>query len=284
MARRSSAGIALPLPSPASRNGASLVRYGFTTGIIALLVITAVILFGRIEQFVITNPRLVLPPLADGATSSPNFRVFGLEHASEAEAVNVFARDFGRSLYLCPIADRRLGLLAIDWVKEASVARVWPNSLVIRVQERVPVAFAQVSGSDGNARFALIDEDGALMNPYKAGEFNFPVLTGLRSTDTREERRERVKRLMKLKKELGPLMDKISEVDASDLENLKVTQQFGNRAYTLMIGDQHFAQRLENFTSNIDEIRKRLSENSTYLDLRLPDRVISVSGGKPNGK
>src|SRR5260370_25164941 len=204
--------------------------------------------------------------------------------ASEADAGRVFARDFGRSLYLCPIAERRLGLLAIDWVKEASVARVWPNSLVMRVQERVPVACAQVSGADGNARCALIDEEGALMNPYKAGEFNFPVLTGLRSTDTREERRERVKRLMKLKKELGPLMDKISEVDASDLENLKVTQQFGNRAYTLMIGDQHFAQRLENFTSNLDEIRKRLSENSTYLDLRLPDRVISVSGGKPSGQ
>ena len=71
------------------------------------------------------------------------------------------------------------------------------------------------------------------------------------------------------------MMDKISEVDVSDLDNLKVTQQFEGRALVLMLGSQKFEPRMRNLLNNYREIRKRLP-NATVLDLRLPDRVIAV--------
>ncbi len=271
--------------APTGRNATSVVRYAFGTAV--ALVAAGAILFTltRVEQFLITDPRLMLPPLPEGATSSPNFRVYGLNHAQEEKVIDVFARDFGRSLYLCPIADRRLKLLAIDWVKEASVSRVWPNSLVIRIEERTPVAFAHIGGNA--PRIALIDADGVLMTPHRnISDFNVPVLTGVDSRDSLAERRERVLRYLKLKADLGEAMEQVSEVDVGDTENLKVTEQFGDHAYSLMLGNKDFLKRLTNFTSNYQEIRKRMPQDSSLLDLRMPDRVIFVPipGGKPSGQ
>ncbi len=43
-----------------------------------------------------------------------------------------------------PIHKRRQQLLAIDWVEEASVSKIWPNTLKVQVHERAPVAFVHL--------------------------------------------------------------------------------------------------------------------------------------------
>ena len=65
----------------------------------------------------------------------------GLTYASRAKVQRVFAGDFDRSIFSVPLAERRRRLLAIDWVEDASVSRVWPDRLVVRIRERKPVAF-----------------------------------------------------------------------------------------------------------------------------------------------
>src|SRR5947209_19438018 len=119
--------------SQAARNGASILRYASGTAVVVALVIAGTFALTRVEQFFISDPRMMLPALPEGATTGPNFRVYGLTHSPEEQVVEVFAHDFRRSLYLCPIADRRLQLMRIEWVKDASVSRVWPNSLVVRI-------------------------------------------------------------------------------------------------------------------------------------------------------
>jgi len=268
-----------------ARNGAYILRYASGTAMVVALTLGATFALTRVEQFFISDPRMILPALPEGATSGPNFRVYGLTHAPEDQVVDVFQHDFHRSLYLCPIADWRIQLMRIEWVKEASVSRVWPNSLVIRIQERTPVAFARIGGEA--ARIALIDSEGVLMNPGKNLEdFNVPVITGIRGDDTLDGRKQRVSRYLKLRTDFGDAMDKISEVDVSDTENLKVTQQFDDHVYTLMLGNRDFLKRLTNFTSNYQEIKKKIPEDSTLLDLRLADRIIFEpgNGAKPHGK
>ena len=66
------------------------------------------------------------------------------------------------------LADRRATLRTVDWVKDASIARLWPNRVVVRVWERVPVALSfRIAPS---SRFGLIDEDGVIL-PSCAGSF-----------------------------------------------------------------------------------------------------------------
>ena len=64
----------------------------------------------------------------------------------------VFAEDFGRSVYLIPLSERRASLRTVDWVKDASVARFWPNRVVVGVTERKPVAFVDARAPAGVPR------------------------------------------------------------------------------------------------------------------------------------
>ena len=86
---------------------------------------------------------------ARAGRTNRDFQIEGIRNVTDEQIVQVFGRDFGRSIYLCPIRERRLKLLGIDWVKEASISRLWPNRLVIRIKERTPAAFVQMPAADG---------------------------------------------------------------------------------------------------------------------------------------
>jgi cell division protein FtsQ len=281
MARRSSSAADAPGP-PGGRAGAvlrtagAIVHWTFA----ACLLIAGVWAVVQIEQFVITDKQFELQGPPEPGTRSESFEVTGLVHASEQSVIDVFARDFGRSIYLCPIRERRRRLLAIDWIKEASVSRVWPDRIAVHVVERKPVAFLQLPGTDGTMIYGLVDPDGVMLDPPKASNLSLPVLTGISARESESSRRERVRRFLRLQSEMGMMMDNVSEIDVSDTENLKITQSFENRALTLMLGNRDFLQRYRNFTDNYAEIRRRLPY-AVVLDLRLKDRITAVVTEEP---
>src|ERR1035441_5139316 len=114
--------------------------------------------------------------------------ILGLTYTSRAKVQRIFAADFDRSVFSVPLGERRRRLLAIDWVADASVSRVWPDRLVIRIRERQPVAF--VSFRSGPL---LIDAQGVLLEPPAQAEFSFPVLSGVREEQSDAERRGQVR-------------------------------------------------------------------------------------------
>jgi cell division protein FtsQ len=111
--------------------------------------------------------------------------------------------------------------------------------------------------------------------PPATDRFTLPVLSGVRSTDPIHIRRDRVHRMLRLTRELGDLTAKISEIDVSDPENLKVTQPHDGHVVTLMLGDRNYGLRYQNFIRNYSEIKRRLPGAAT-LDLRLEDRITVV--------
>ena len=78
---------------------------------------------------------------------------------------------WGRSVYLLPLTDRQEALRSVDWVKDASIARLWPNRVLVSVEERKPVAFLTL----GPSRFALIDDEGVILPPAP-DRFTLPVI------------------------------------------------------------------------------------------------------------
>jgi cell division protein FtsQ len=248
---------------------------------IALFVVCSVIAFHRVESFLIGDTRFHLPGPPDYGMDAPNLQVDGVKHASKADIQSVFERDFGRSLYLFPVAERRRNLLAVDWVKDATVSRQWPNHVAVKIDERTPVAFAQLAEPRGAGyRYALIDDEGVLLpSPGSGARFNLPVLVGIRLEENESQRRDRVRRMLYLMKEVGPLSEKISEVDVADVGNLTVTAQAEDRIVVLLLGSQRFRQRAENFFNHYPEIRRRLPDAKTF-DLRLDDRITVVGGDR----
>src|SRR5258708_3508852 len=67
----------------------------------------------KVRQFVVADPRFAL---ASPDHSSPGLSMAGVAHASRARVLAAFNADFGRSVFLMPIDERRRRLLAVDWV------------------------------------------------------------------------------------------------------------------------------------------------------------------------
>ena len=265
-----------PAPKPRVRPAAPPKRevpwWRIAISVTTLMVVTLTTLYAlhRLEQFLVRDGRFALNG-PDGYEDTPTLRVQGAAHASPKKIAAVFAEDSGRSIYLLPLADRQAALRNVDWVRDASVLRLWPNRVLVRVTERTPVAFITLAPS----RFGLIDEEGVILPPA-ADRFKLPVLAGVHSSDAIAQRRERVHRMQRLTRELGAeAAAKISEIDVSNAENLKVTESWDGRVITLLLGDQDYAVRYQNFVRNYPEIKRRLPD-ATTLDLRLEDRITVV--------
>ena len=193
--------------------------------------------------------------------------ILGLTYASRFKVQRIFAGDFDRSIFSVPLAERRRRLLGIDWVEDASVSRVWPDRLVIRIRERKPVAF--VSFRSGPL---LIDAQGVLLEHPAQAQFTFPVLSGVREEETDAERRVSVRAFLQVQEDLGYLAKEVSEVDASDPENIRLVAQVDRRVVTLLLGEGNYAQRFQNFLNHYPEIRKG-SPQAKIFDLRLDGRI-----------
>lgn len=228
----------------------------------------------EVRRFSVTDPHFVLagPPPPGENTSA--FTVEGIRHASRDRIVQVFRSDFGRSVFAVPLGERRRRLLAVDWVADASVSRIWPNRLAVRIRERTPVAFASLPQPGFGSRIALIDADGVILEKPPRSKFSFPILTGLSEQQGERERGARVKLFLRLKQELGPMAQPVSEVDLASPDNLKITLPVEGTAVELHLGDRNLAWRCRNFLNHYAEIRKR-SPQAAVFDLRLDDRITA---------
>ena len=258
-----------------------LLRYGGIAIAIGAVLSGCIYASESFERFLIRDPRFFLPGPADYGLESPNVALHGLKYASRQQILRQFEPDYGRSLYLFPLATRRKGLLSVRWVHEASVARIWPNSIVVQITERKPAAFIKLP-AESMLRWALIDDEGVILDPPAKASFQLPVLAGVTGRDSQEKRGIRVRRMQRLMKELGPLSDNVSEVDATDLDDLRITERAGGGAVSLMLGDRNFSSRLRNFLDHYPDIHRKMPQ-ATSFDLRLDDRItgLEASRGAP---
>jgi cell division protein FtsQ len=240
-----------------------------------LAMLVALLVFQRTEHFLVNDARFVVRP------ESPDLRLTGVSRTPAAEVRRVFAEDEGRSVFVAPLAERREQLLRIDWIRDATVSRVWPNRIDVRVSERTPAAFVRLPSErrGGPSTPALIDIDGVILPaPEGRGSYELPVLSGIRADQPRAERAMRVRRMRQLLGELGGTAEKVAEVDGADPGNWKVTVELEGRAVTLQLGAGEFGQRVSRFLQHWPEIRRRAPEAMVF-DLRLADRITALGAG-----
>ena len=97
------------------------------------------------------------------------------------------------------------------------------------------------------------------------------------------ERAARVQRMRRLLGELNEAADKVSEIDAADLSNLKLTLQVEDRVVMLLVGDDQFGKRVNRFFQHWPEIKRR-APAAHLFDLRLEDRITAVEEGSREGE
>src|ERR1035441_8029568 len=204
--------------------------------------------------------------------SSDNIDVTGMQNVTKAQIMEVMGADIGRNIFFIPLAQQKAQLEQIPWVESASVMRFVPNRLKVEIHERTPVAFARVG-----PRISLIDAGGTLMELPQKHKYSFPVILGMNPGEPLSTRGPRMKAYNELVQELDSsgarYSQDLSEVDLSDLENLKVRVNDPAGDVLVELGSSDYLKRYKTYVSHVQEWRQQFQKLES-VNLRYDNQVI----------
>ena len=193
--------------------------------------------------------------------------VRGNRFLSEGEVREMLGVAIGENLLGADLENLRSNLAASPWVAGAVVRRKLPDTLLVSVNERFPVALAeaeQLYVMDGSGE--LID----LLGPRTAG-FDLPIIRGLGGV-TAEVRKDRARRANALLDDLGDLSNEISEITVDRAGDLLVVLR--GDGSVLKLADPPYQKRVMGFLALRQKLRERCPD-AEYFDLRFKDRIYA---------
>jgi len=209
--------------------------------------------------------------------SSDNVEIVGLKNVTKAQIMEVMGANIGRNIFFVPLAEQKAQLEQIPWVESASVMRFVPNRLRVEIHERTPVAFARVG-----PRIQLIDASGTLMDLPKSSlpgnhKYSFPVILGMNPSEPLSTRAPRMKAYAELVRDLDSggarYSQDLSEVDLSDLEDLKVRVNDPAGDVLVHLGSTDYLKRYRIYISHAQEWRQQFQKLES-VNLRYDNQVI----------
>ena len=204
--------------------------------------------------------------------SSDNIDVTGMQNVTEAQIMEVMGADIGRNIFFVPLSQQKAQLEQIPWIESASVMRFVPNRLKVEIHERTPVAFARVG-----PRISLIDAGGTLMDLPPKRKYSFPVILGMNPGEPLSTRAPRMKAYNELVEELDSsgarYSQDLSEVDLSDLENLKVRTNDPAGDVLIELGSSDYLKRYQTYVSHVQQWRQQFQKLES-VNLRYDNQVI----------
>jgi cell division protein FtsQ len=204
--------------------------------------------------------------------SSDNIEVTGIHNVTKAQIMEVMGADIGRNIFFIPLAQQKTQLEQIPWVEAASVMRFVPNRLAVQIHERTPVAFARVG-----PRMFLIDAGGTLMELTSRHKYSFPVILGMNPGEPLSTRSPRMKTYMELVSDLDSggarYSQDLSEVDVSDLDDVKVRVNDPAGDVLVHLGSSDYLERYKIYVSHAQAWRQQFQKLES-VDLRYDNQII----------
>ncbi len=204
--------------------------------------------------------------------SSDNIDITGMQNVTKAQIMEVMGADIGRNIFFIPLTQQKAQLEQIPWVESASVMRFVPNRLRVEIHERTPVAFARVG-----PRIFLIDAGGTLMDLPQKHRYSFPVILGMNPGEPLSTRAPRMKAYDELVGELDSggarYSQDLSEVDVSDLENLKIRVNDPAGDVLVELGASDYLKRYKTYVGHVQEWRQQFQKLES-VNLRYDNQVI----------
>src|SRR6202162_3049103 len=204
--------------------------------------------------------------------SSDNIEVTGMQNVTKQQIMEVMGADIGRNIFFIPLAQQKAQLEQIPWVESASVMRFVPNRLEVEIHERTPVAFARVG-----PRMTLIDAGGTLMELSPKHKYSFPVILGMNPGEPLSTRAPRMKTYSEMVSELdgggARYSQDLSEVDLSDLEDVKVRVNDPAGDVLVHLGSSDYLRRYKIYVTHAPDWRQQFQKLDS-VDLRYDNQII----------
>src|SRR6266849_1536778 len=204
--------------------------------------------------------------------SSDNIEVTGMQNVTKAQIMEVMGADIGRNIFFIPLSQQKTQLEQIPWVESASVMRFVPNRLKVEIHERTPVAFARVG-----PKIFLIDAGGTLMELPQRHKYSFPVILGMNPGEPLSTRTPRMKAYGELVRDLesggARYSQDLSEVDLSDLDDVKVRVNDPAGDVLVRLGSSDYLKRYKTYVTHAQEWRQQFQKLES-VNLRYDNQII----------
>lgn len=196
-----------------------------------------------------------------------SIEVKGNKFLSEGEVQELLGPAKGMNLLVADLDRLRANLAASPWVGGAVVRRKLPDTLLVDVTERFPIALADAD------QLYVMDASGELIDllgPRTSG-FDLPVIRGLGGVSV-EVRRDRARRASVLLDDLGDLATEVSEISVDRAGDLMVVLR--GDGSVLKLADPPYRRRVLSFMALRQKLRERCPD-AEYFDLRFKDRIYA---------
>lgn len=159
------------------------------------------------------------------------------------------------------------------WIEQVSVRKVFPNKILIQVEERKPMAIIQLG------ELYYIDTQGEIFSPVgDRDEYNYPYLTGLTRPFLEKEPVEAKRMIMKAL-ELLKIVEQEKRSPLKELSEIHMERTFGIQCVTkaegveVRMGWDHFGEKLERLSLIWSDLRKR-GFSAVFIDCSDLQRMV----------
>jgi cell division protein FtsQ len=199
--------------------------------------------------------------------------VRGNARLSQGEVLAIVDGLRGGSLLTANLEVYRAKLLDSPWVSDATMRRVLPSTIDLRIVERVPMAVGRLGD-----QLYLVDPSGLIIDEYgpQYAQFDLPVVDGLVSTPSAAtavvdpERAHLAAHFVDALAAAPALRPHVSQIDVSNPHNLVVLlDQDPARLY---VGDKDFVARLQRYLEMAATLKEQIKDVD-YVDLRFEEKI-----------
>jgi cell division septal protein FtsQ len=244
-----------------------LVKYVPTIFKLAVAVIAGIVIFG-VYRTVASASFFQLRTV----------EVQGASRASKEDVQAAVRHGVGKAgVWAADLKELSASLERLPWVRRALVSRVLPDSIRVRIQERVPRVVARIS----SGRLRWVDEDAILLGEMlPADQMPAFFLRGLSEETSEAARQENVQRIgkfLELEREWSAagLAERVSEVNLFDLRDVRAQLAGDDSQIEVRLGAQDPTKRLKQALTVLDEQRQTpRGQFISYVDLSLGRRAI----------
>ena len=189
--------------------------------------------------------------------------VSGLKRVDENQVIAKAGFEVGTNVFRVNLQEIRRRVEELQWVRHATVQRVLPDQIIIKVIEREPIGLARIQGE-----IYQFDQDGKILDPDPVRVSSFPILDGLR-LDSEKDNLPKVLTYKRILEELGPNSLSQIHINASG----EVTVVSSSDPFLVNLGTTDFRNRWIKYLQLKPQIERRYPL-AVRVDLRFKNQVI----------
>ena len=210
-----------------------------------------------------------------------NVTFHGCKELNQKELEEIIRLDFPANILRIDLVKLKERLEKESWTKQVEIRRVLPSDLIIYVEERTPSVIFELK-----SELMIADGDGTMLGRYdpRFGKLDVPVFKGVLGDDVESFRLYQKENAARIRQGLVMLADiesglphatrKISEVDISDPENLKIL--LVDDTAEVYLGEKDYLKRFTVLMSNLGNYQELKDQDTDFvsIDMRFDNQIV----------